>query len=172
MSRVLIVAAFLTGSGIALSPDGAEARGGSGVLSRDGRVGLVHVDTSHVRQVLRYAGRPTSMSRAPVEGGLPILELRYGCGRGRSSSYFFGTSSRLANFVTTCRRWRTASGTRVGDRQVMAEANEGKEATPPVCGDGETIERKGRATLFVTFIQPGGLVRALAVAGHNGVLSC
>jgi hypothetical protein len=61
---------------------------------------------------------------------------------------------------------------RVGDSHTLAEANEGKTATAAGCGDGESIERVGRATLFVTFFTPGGAVRALAVAGHNSVLGC
>jgi hypothetical protein len=66
----------------------------------------------------------------------------------------------------------TANGTRVGDEHTTAEDNEGKRATIAGCGDGETIERTGRATLSITFFTSGGLVRALAVAGRNGVLGC
>jgi hypothetical protein len=47
-----------------------------------------------------------------------------------------------------------------------------KQAAIAGCGDGETIERTGTATLFITFFTSGGLVRALAVAGHNSVLGC
>jgi hypothetical protein len=148
------------------------ARGGSGVLSRNGRVGSVTVGRSTVTQVRRYAGRPSAMSSTTGENGVPGIDLRYDCGGGRSSTYIFGADGRLANFLTTCRRWRTANGTRIGDTQATAEANEGKQATSAECGDGETIERTGRATLFVTFFTAGGLVRALAVAGRNSVLGC
>jgi hypothetical protein len=125
-----------------------------------------------VADVRPYAGRPTATSRAPGENGAPSLEQRYGCGGGRSSAYIFAADGRLANFVTTCRRWRTANGTRIGDTQATAEANEGKDATAAGCGDGESIERTGRARLFVTFFNSGGLVRALAVAGRNSALGC
>ena len=90
-------------------------------------------------------GRPTTTSRSPGENGGPTLELRYGCGAGRSSSYIFGRIAHLANFLTTCRGWRTANGTRVGDTQSLAEANEGKGATIADCGDGErSSARAGR----------------------------
>lgn len=171
MRRIGILAALLAVLAVTL-PAGAQARGGSGVLSRDGKVGGVNVQTSTVRDVMRYAGRPTNISRGFGEGNVPHLELRYGCGGGRSSSYVFDRKGRLANFVTTCHRWQTANGTRIGDAQALAEQKEGKQATVAECGDGELIERHGRAVLFVTFFQSGGVVRAFAVAGKNSVLGC
>jgi hypothetical protein len=150
----------------------AVARGGSGIVSRNGRIGRVHVETSTVADVRRYAGRPTTTSRSPGENGVPTLELRYGCGASRSSSYFFDRTGHLANFLTTCHRWQTANGTHIGDSQSTAEANERKRATIAGCGNGRTIERTGRATLFITFFASGGRARALAIAGHNSVLGC
>jgi hypothetical protein len=155
----------------AVNASDSAARGGSGVLSRNGRVGRVHVETSTVADVRRYAGRPTTTERSLGENGAPTLELGYGCGGDRSSVYVFDRTGHLANFLTTCHEWETANGTRVGDEQSSAEDNEGKRAIAG-CGNGETIERTGRATLFITFFRSGGRVRALAVAGRNSVLGC
>jgi hypothetical protein len=79
----------------------------------------------------------------------------------------------LANFLTTCHRWRTPAGTRVGSSYAEAIANERKMPEPGCgAGDGGSITLAGRGYLFVTFFTAGGKVRALAVAGRNSVLGC
>lgn len=175
LSRLLVPAFALVLATVSVAviaqPGVAQARGGSGVLSKNGRVGKVYVGNATVAKVRRWAGHPSSTSRETGEGGVAIYVMRYDCGHGRSSSYYFGRHRRLANFATTCHRWRTADGTRVGDAYDEAVANEHK-ASQPSCGDGESITRVGRAYLFVTFFTTGGNVRALAVAGHNSVLGC
>jgi hypothetical protein len=166
LTAVLSAAALFAAPG-----DAAAARGGLGVISRNGRVGKVHVGRSTVGQVLAWAGRPTLTSDQPGENGAPAHELRYGCGHGRATSYTFDGHGRLANFITTCHRFRTADGTRVGDSQVRAERLEGKNAEAG-CGGGKAIFRQGGAFLYVSFFTVGGDVRALAVAGRNSVLGC
>ncbi|HEX8121262.1 MAG TPA: hypothetical protein VF549_08355 [Solirubrobacteraceae bacterium] len=170
----VVACVALASAGLApLASDAEARRGGSGVLTQNGRVGSVYVGKATVGRVLRWAGRPTSRSSGVGEGGVSVYELRYACGRGKSSTYFFGARRILANFTTNCRQWRTARGTRVGTSYDEAAVNEGKDPAGAICGGGEVIERRGRrATLFVTFFRAGGLVRALAVAGKNSVLGC
>lgn len=154
----------------------AVARGGQGVISINGRVGEVQMGSS-VKAVRDYAGRPTRTIRSPTSGSQKShLEYRYECGRGCSTSYYFTTEGRLANFGTTSRRWRTASGTRVGDDAFEAEAREGKNRSFG-CGDGSSIKKKrGRVSLFVTFFEAvpkePGTVDALAMVKGSGVLHC
>lgn len=142
------------------------------VVSRNGRVGDVQIDRATMSQVRKMEGRRGRTSAVQGENGRTGTELRYDCGRSRSSSYIFDSAGRLSNFLTTCRSWRTADGTSVGDAQDDAESAEGKAATTAGCGNGETITRRGRATLYVTFFTVGGSVRALAVEGRRSVLGC
>jgi hypothetical protein len=117
------------------------------VLSRNGRVGDLQVSHARTDQVRSKEGRPSRIVRGTGEGGVAVTEWRYGCGGSRHSSYFFNATGVLVNFVTTCRSWHTADGTRVGDSQVNAEEQEGKRAAPASCGDGTTIVRRGKAEL-------------------------
>jgi hypothetical protein len=144
----------------------------SHVVSRSGRIGNVRIGKAHMDQVRAQEGNPSTTRPTFGEGGVAATEWRYGCGHGRGSSYFFNGPGVLVNFITTCHSWRTANGTRVGDTQAEAEAKEGKQASASVCGDGRTIERRGTADLFITFLTEQGPVRALALAGRGGVLGC
>lgn len=148
------------------------AFGFSHVVSRNGRVGNVRIGRTHMGQVSVQEGKPSIARPTVGEGGVAATEWRYGCGHGRHSSYFFNGPGVLVNFITTCHSWRTANGTRVGDTQADAEANEGKQASVSVCGSGRTITRRGAADLFITFFTDGGPVRALALAGRGSVLGC
>lgn len=162
---VSAVVAALVGAG--------EAAAFDRVVSRNGRVGDVHVDRSKTNDVLRQQGSRGKVST--VTAANPAApngsSWSYSCGGGRTSTYFFNHRGVLVNFATTCRSWQTADGTSIGDPQEDAEEAEGKAAEPG-CGDGVAITRIGRAQLYVTFFNEGGRVRALAVAGRKSILGC
>ena len=67
MRFTLAITALLAGFACsAVNAPDSVARGGSGIASRNGRV---HLETSTVADVRRYAGRPTTTSRAPSNNG-------------------------------------------------------------------------------------------------------
>lgn len=143
-----------------------------GVLSRNGRVGDVYVGRSTVAHVRSAIGRPTSSARRATNASeVRYLELRYDCGRGKRSLFYFDRRGRLANFVTNCASWRTVAGTEIGDDYYGASERE--QSTPEgTCGDGLVISKAGRARLYIGFAEEGAPVEGLAVEGRNGVLGC
>lgn len=173
-TRLLVVAALAS----ALSaPSVAAAAGGQGTIDLSGRVGKVRLGDG-LKAVRAFAGRPTRTIRGRGEGTPRFTEYRYQCGQGCSTSYYFTARGRLANFITTSKRWRTAAGSRVGDLLKAAEAAEGKQSViGGGCGaSGPVIRKSGGADLFLTFGDPaeGGetQVVALALAGKSSVLGC
>jgi hypothetical protein len=122
------------------------------VVTREGRVGDARVGLSRTTAVRAQEGR------APVVRG---ARWSFGCGGDRRSTYVFDGRGVLAEFRTTCRSWRTADGTRVGDGRAIAEFREGAGASDEGCG--LRIRRAGRVGLSVTFATRVGSVRALAV---------
>ena len=152
-------------------PSAAHADG-SGVVTRNGRIGPLQLGRSTTAAVKRFAGRYPTVQSGVGEGGVSLTSYRYRCGAACSSTFYFDVHGRLANFVTGSARYHTAGGTRVGDDRDTAEDLEHKPAGPASCGEGDVIERRGRQWLFVTFDQSGKRVRFLAAAGHNSVLGC
>jgi hypothetical protein len=137
---------------IAAAPAAASER----IVSRNGRVGDVRVGVSRAGAVRAQEGRAPSVRGA---------RLVYGCGGDRGSVYVFDARGVLAEFRTTCRSWRTADGTRVGDGRAIAEFREGTGAADAGCG--LRIRVRGRVGLSVTFATRLSPVRALVVTRRS-----
>src|SRR4051812_14335920 len=164
MRRLLACTAIpmmLVAAGVNAAPSAAAVRGGSGVVTRNGRVGPLRVGRSATANVRRFAGRPTQISSGTGEGGVAVISWRYRCGGACHTRFFFDARGRLQNFIPGSRRYHTANGTRVGDDRETAEDLEGKDASAVGCGDGEAITRVGREWLYITLNDAGTRVRFL-----------
>ena len=165
--RWLVALATLIAMDAATIPAAAD---GSGVVSMNGRVGSLAVGKATQTAVRRFAGRPTKIERGTGEGGVALTSYRYRCGSGCNTYFYFDGRGRLANFITRSRRYRTANGTRIGQPQDAAEAQELKAARSGPCAADFGITRQGRASLHVGIAN--GRVSVLTVAGKNSVLGC
>ena len=171
MRRLLVPVVIFAALAAAL-PASASADG-RGVVTRNGRIGPLHVGVSSKADVRAFAGRPAESGFGEGEGGVALSWLRFRCGSSCNTYFYFDGRGRLANFITRSARYRTANDTRVGDDRYTAEELEGKSAQPYPCGaDSDVIERVGRAWLYVAFNPSGSRVEALTVAGSNSVLGC
>ena len=145
---------------------------GSGVVTRNGRVGPLRLGHSHESAIRDFAGAPNGKRRTRGVGGERITVLRYRCGDGCNTYFYLDRRGRFANFITHNPDYRTADGTRVGDDRKTAVTNENKDPDPFGCSRNEVIARRGTAWLFVTLDEDGKQVWALAAAGGNAILGC
>ena len=115
----------------------AAGSGGSGVITRDGRIGPLRIGASTEGEVIAFAGEPAKRDFVTDQD---VQVLTYKCGSGCKVTYFVDSvTGILDNFGTSSRKFRTERGTRVGWSQAAAEKSEHRKARTGSCVPGLEI---------------------------------